>query len=82
MMIKNGTFTSVWDGGFEVTTNCKVNMETKEVFDIGVSEDTADLVNDLNYEYVTIDGENHFVSYNGDEDTEYWYDYDVEEAEW
>ena len=31
------------------------------------------LVNDLNYEYVTIDGEKHFVSYNGEEDTEYWY---------
>lgn len=74
MMIKNGTFTSVWDGGFEVTTNCKVNMETKEVFDIEVSEGTEDLVNDLNYEYVTVDGENHFVSYNGEEDTEYWYE--------
>jgi hypothetical protein len=74
MMIKNGTFTSVWDGGFEVTTNCKVNMETKEVFDIKVSEGTEDLVNDLNYEYVTVDGENHFVSYNGEEDTEYWYE--------
>lgn len=73
-MIKNGTFTSVWDGGFEVTTNCKVNMKTKEVFDIEVSEDTADLVNDLNYEYVTIDGENHFVSYKGEEDTDYWYE--------
>lgn len=73
-MIKNGTFTSVWDGSYEVITKCKVNMETKEVFDIEVSEDTADLVNDLNYEYVTIDGEKHFVSYNGEEDTEYWYE--------
>lgn len=72
-MIKNGTFTSVWDGDFEVTTKCKVNMETKEVFDIEVSEDTADLVNDLNYEYVTIDGEKHFVSYK-EEGTEYWYE--------
>lgn len=73
-MIKNGTFTSVWDGSYEITTKCKINMETKEVFDIEVSEDTADLVNDLNYEYVTIDGENYFVSYNGEEDTEYWYE--------
>ena len=73
-MIKNGTFTSVWDGSYEVITKCKINMETKEVFDIEVSEDTADLVNDLNYEYVTIDGEKHFVSYNGEEDTEYWYE--------
>ena len=73
-MIKSATFTSVWDGGFEITTNCKVNMETREVFDVEMAEGTEDLVNDLNYEYVTIDGENHFVSYNGEEDTEFWYD--------
>ena len=72
-MIKDAKFTSVWDGGYKITTKCKVNMETKEVFDIEVSEDIADLVDDLNYEYVTIDGENHFVSYNGEEDTTYWY---------
>ena len=77
-MIKNGTFTSVWDGGFEVTTNCKINMETKKVFDIEVSEDTADLVNELDYEYVTIDEKEYPVS-NDKEDTEYWYDYDGEE---
>ena len=77
-MIKNGTFTSVWDGGFEVTTNCKINMETKKVFNIEVSEDTADLVNELDYEYVTIDEKEYPVS-NDKEDTEYWYDYDGEE---
>lgn len=73
-MIKNATFTSVWDGGYEITTNCKVNMKTKEVFDIEASIGTEDLVNDLNYEYITIDGENYFVSYNGEENTEYWYE--------
>ena len=30
-MIKNATFTSVWDGGCEVTSNCKVDTETTEV---------------------------------------------------
>ena len=77
-MIKNATFTSVWDGGFEVTTKCKVNMKTKKVFDIEVSEGTADLVNQLDYEYVTIDEKEYSVS-NDKEDTEYWYDYDGEE---
>ena len=55
-IVKNGLFTSVWDGGFEITTKCKVNTETKEIFDIEVSESTADAVNDLDEEYVTIDG--------------------------
>lgn len=37
MTIKNATFTSVCDGGYKVTTNCKVNMKTKEVFDTEVN---------------------------------------------
>ena len=32
--IKEAEFVSVWDGGFAVATSCKVNMVTKEVFDI------------------------------------------------
>lgn len=31
MMIKNAKFTFVWDGGYEVTTDCKVDMKTREV---------------------------------------------------
>lgn len=55
-VIKNGLFTSVWDGGFEITTKCKVNTETKEIFDIEVSESNTDMVEHLDEEYVTIDG--------------------------
>ena len=73
-MIKNATFTSVWDGGYEITTNCKVDTETKEVFDIEVSVGTEDLVEELDYEYVTIDGEDYPVF--GDDDNDYWYDLD------
>lgn len=70
--VKQADFTSVLDGGVAVTTNCKVNMATKEVFDIEVSEGTADMVNNLDEEYVTIDGEQFPVS---NEKTEggYWY---------
>lgn len=53
--IKDAMFTSVWDGGFEITTKCKVNTETKEIFDIEVSESNADMVEHLDEEYVTID---------------------------
>ena len=40
--VKEAEFVSVWDGGFAVTTGCRVNMVAKEVFDIEVSEESAD----------------------------------------
>jgi len=73
-MIRDATFASVWDGGFAITTACKVNMETKEVFDIQVSPDTADMVNNLDEEYVTIEGDKHIVvSEDMREADEYWH---------
>lgn len=36
--IIKGKFISVWDDGIEVETNCKINLETKEVFDIQLAE--------------------------------------------
>lgn len=72
-MIKNATFTSVWDGGYEITTNCKVNMETKEVFNIEISVGTEDLVDNLDEEYISIDDVIYPVS-NDSEETEYWYE--------
>lgn len=57
-MIKNATYTSVWDGGYEVTTDCKVNMKTKKVFDIKSADVDVDI---LEKEYVTIDGVNYPV---------------------
>ena len=78
-MIMYAAFTSVWDGGFAVTTKCKVNEDTKEVFDIDVSENTADYVNELDEEFITIDGQDYSVVSKEylDSDTEeigsYWY---------
>lgn len=72
-MIKNATFTSVWDGGYEVTTNCKVDMETREVFDIEMREVDESLEH-LDNEYITID-ENNFDVFSIDEveDANFWY---------
>ena len=70
-MIKNATFTSVWDSGYEVTTNCKVNMETKEVFDIEMAK-VDDSLDVLEAEFITIDGIDYAVS--NDDMTEYWYE--------
>lgn len=78
-IIINAEFTSVWDGGLAVTTNCKVNMVTKEVFDIEVSAETADMVNELDEEYVTINGENYpvisdeYLESDPEEEGSYWY---------
>lgn len=69
-MIKNATFTSIWDGGYDVTTDCKVNTETKEAFDIE-KVDIFDVEN-LDSEHITVDGEVYAVSTDKTY-TEYWY---------
>ena len=71
-MIKNATFTSVWDGDTNITTSCKVDMETKEVFDIEMAKGVENTVNTIDAEYIEIDGEIHPVS-RDKEETEYWY---------
>lgn len=72
-MVKKAKFTSVWDDGYEVTSECKVNMESKEVFDIElVNVDELDL-EILEREYITIDDKEYPVSRDGEDDTEFWY---------
>lgn len=76
-MIKNAIFTSVWDGGYEITTDCKVDIETREVFDIEVNDNTDDIesLNSLDREYITIDGEEFDVSSADEvEDGNFWYE--------
>ena len=76
MMIKNATFTSVWDGGYEITTNCKVNMETKEAFDIELAE-VDESLDILEKEYVVIDDVEYPIFQLSDiteEDNEFWYE--------
>lgn len=75
-MIKNATFTSVWDGGYKVTTDCKVDMETREVFDIEMSE-VDESLDILEKEYVVIDDVEYPVFQLSDiteEDNEFWYE--------
>ena len=75
-MIKNAKFTSVWDSDYEVTTDCKVNMETKEVFDIELAE-VDESLDILEKEYVVIDDVEYPVFQLSDiteEDNEFWYE--------
>ena len=72
-MVKEALFVSVWDGGVEIDTPCKVNLETKEVFDIVTSRYNGD---HLEKEYIEIDGKEFPVfqiSDIADEDNEFWY---------
>lgn len=78
-MIKDAMFVSVWDYGFEVKTDCKVNTDTNEVFDIEtVDVDEFDL-EILDKQYIVIDGNEYDVYITTgcipDElaDDEYWY---------
>lgn len=76
-MIKDATFTSVWDGGYRVTTDCKVDMEIREVFDIKLNDniDEIESLNHLDCEYITIDGEEFDVfSVDEVEDGNFWYE--------
>lgn len=54
-MIVNAKFCSMWNRSEQlVETKCKVNMETKEVFDIEPSEYPVN--GELDDEYILIDG--------------------------
>lgn len=59
-MVKDATFISVWDGGFELLSSCKVNTETREVFNIEQFEDAVDDDGDelenLIREYIIVNG--------------------------
>ena len=77
--IIDAEFTSVWDGGIKVTTPCKVNLLTREIFDIGEFTVCDGVLNVLDREYVTINGRPYPAvphdDYQGGSDTEcYWYD--------
>lgn len=77
-MVKNATFISVWDGGFELLSSCKVNTETREVFNIEQFEDAVDDDGDelenLIREYIIVNGTEYCVeSADSKTDKDYWY---------
>lgn len=80
-MIKDAMFISVWDDIFNVETNCKVDTDTHEVFDIKTVNVGKLGLKTLDTEYIIIDGHNHnvydvtdFIQH--DDWGEYWYGYD------
>lgn len=70
-MIKEARFISIWDGEC-VETACKVNIDTKQVFDIEQSNYTPNGI--CGGEYVDIDGQEYevYAEHIAGND-EYWY---------
>lgn len=70
--IKEATYISIWDGE-RIETSCKVNTDTREVFDIEQSNYTPDGI--CEGEYVEVDGKEYEVIVKCDAgDGEYWRD--------
>ena len=73
-LIQPAEFVSIWDGGFDVQTKCKVNLLTREVFEIQ-KVDVRDEVITLDEEYILWNGER-FPVYQKDEvedSKSFWY---------
>lgn len=79
--IVDAEFTSVWDDGVQISSPCKVNLDTKEVFDIESADvDPEDMafLEETGEEYITLLGENfNVVCKDGLDEGEtldgYWY---------
>lgn len=52
--IINAKFVSNWDNDVEIETNCRINLDTKEVFNIELAE-VDESLEILNHQYVTFD---------------------------
>lgn len=78
-MIKNATFVSVWDDDVEIESSCKVNTETKEVFDIEMVDVDDFDIDTCTGEYIILDGVEYdvycvdYCCINDIDDNEYWY---------
>lgn len=57
--VVNAMYISKWDGGIEIENRCKVNLDTREVFDIERS--SVDGIEVLDGEFVIINGKQYMV---------------------
>lgn len=74
--IENGTIVFVRNGNEEISLDCKVNMETLEVFDFDLSTVFNKNLHVLNREYLILNGIFWDVYGTSNElklETDYWY---------
>lgn len=60
--IVDATYVSVWDGGYEIATHCKVNLDTKEIFDVEIYQGNVECYEALTDEYIIVSGQKHKVA--------------------
>ena len=70
--IKEAEFVSVWDGGFAVSTSCKVKLFPNYLFAFEFSVESAVGMVVLDELYITIYGEM-FPLFDAETDDGYWY---------
>lgn len=75
-----GTYVSVWDGGVEVKTKCKVNDLTREV--VSVEYVRVDGLDQFEREYVLIEGVEHPVLDHKPETNEEWAELQRKDGFW
>lgn len=72
--VVDGTYVSVWDTFREVISKCKINLISKEVYDIEPNDTDASVFECFTDEFVTIDGKKYGVCpENMSDGSEFWY---------
>lgn len=77
-MIVKGLYTSVWDGGIEIVSHVLINIESKEIIEMGdyLHDYDFDLLNleILDNQYVTIDNVDYPCHQEDEADEgDFWY---------
>lgn len=70
-------YTSVWDGAIAISAECKINLKTREIFDIlPAGDNLLEEINQLTEQYVNINGRRYPAVEQADMPkhyTGYWY---------
>lgn len=71
--VEDAVYVSEWDGGYKVSSKCKVNILTREVFDIEVSEDeNTEMLDVLDREYISFGGQEYPVDDKDPNGISFW----------
>lgn len=62
-MVKKAKYVSEWNEGIQIKTNCMVDTESKEVFNIEMTSFFSENLVHLNGEYILLDNKKYPVFY-------------------
>ena len=73
-MIQDATFVSIWDDCTEISSKCKVNIKTHEVFDIEMVDVSDYDIDCLTDEFIVLSDDSfHDVVYISDDNNRIYY---------